>query len=167
MFKRLGLVRIFLSLWNKSFVAFIWSKYSKYCEILLQFEINVFYLKIEFIPVIKAEYSASLLQTSVSHDLLKSLNMLICCSITFKYLYIQIIFLIEVNIFVETVIHYFHHSLMKGKLYLKQIFFNITNVFTITFDQFNASFLNKSINLFQNILLTVNFWMIVYIISII
>ncbi len=56
---------------------------------------------------------------------------------------------------------------MKGKLYLKQIFFNITNVFTITFDQFNASFLNKSINLFQNILLTVNFWMIVYIISII
>ncbi len=33
-------------------------------------------------------------------------------------------------------------------IYLKQMsFFNIINVFTVTFDQFNASLLNKSINL--------------------
>ncbi len=28
---------------------------------------------------------------------------------------------------------------------------NILNVFTVTFDQFNASWLNKSINIFQNL----------------
>ncbi len=45
----------------------------KNCEILLQFKImffyfNIGYFKILFIPVIKAEFSASLLQSSVSHD---------------------------------------------------------------------------------------------------
>jgi len=42
--------------------------------------------------------------------------------------------------------------------------FDIINVFTVTFDSFNASLLNKSINFFQRnkILLTPNFWMVVY-----
>ncbi len=34
------------------------------------------------------------------------------------------------------------------------------NVFTVTFNQFNASLLNKNINL--KIILLMNFWMVVY-----
>ncbi len=30
-----------------------------------------------------------------------------------------------------------------------EIFWNIVNVFTVTFDQFNASLMNKSINFFE------------------
>ncbi len=45
-----------------------------------------------------------------------------------------------------------------------EIFCNIIKVFTVTFDQFNASLLNKCINFFQNgkqkTLLTPIFWMI-------
>ncbi len=32
----------------------------------------------------------------------------------------------------------------KNSIYLKQIFCNIIIVFTVTFDQFNASLINKS-----------------------
>ncbi len=39
-----------------------------------------------------------------------------------------------------------------------EIFYNIINIFTVNFDQFNTSLLSKSINF----LLTPNFWMIVY-----
>ncbi len=44
--------------------------------ILLQFKINVFllYCKMSFISVIKTVFSASFLQSSVSHDLQKSSN---------------------------------------------------------------------------------------------
>jgi len=44
----------------------------------------------------------------------------------------------------------------KGQ-HLFEIFCNIINVFTVTFDQFNASLPNKSIYLFRKILLTQNF----------
>jgi len=52
-----------------SWLHFFDHNYSKNSEILLKFE-TVFYVnsKVSFIPVMKAEYSASLLQSSVSHD---------------------------------------------------------------------------------------------------
>ncbi len=42
-----------------------------------------------------------------------------------------------------------------------EIFYNIWNVFTDTFDQFNASLMNKYINFFPKLLLTSNFWTVV------
>ncbi len=57
------------------------------------------------------------------------------------------------NIFVENVIFFFFllDSLMNGKhkrttFIWNDIFCNIINVFTVTFEQFNASLLNNSIN---------------------
>ncbi len=50
-------------------------KYSGNCEILLQLKISVFYVNIVKCNLLlwcKAEFSASLLQSSVSHDLQKS-----------------------------------------------------------------------------------------------
>ncbi len=53
------------------------------------------------------------------------------------------------NIFVETVIHFiFQDSQMNRKfkrtaLFEIEIFSNIRNLFTVTFDQFNASLMNK------------------------
>lgn len=40
-----------------------------------------------------------------------------------------------------------------------EIFCNVINAFSVTFDQFNVLFLNKSINF---ILLTLNSWTVVY-----
>ncbi len=37
----------------------------------------------------------------------------------------------------------------RTALFEIEIFCNIINIFTITFDQFNMSLMNKSINLFQ------------------
>jgi len=62
---------------------------------------------------------------------------------------------------VETVILFSQDSMMNGKFKVKKkiyiyiyilemgIFCNIIDVFTVTFDQFNASLLNKSINNFK------------------
>ncbi len=47
-------------------------------------------------------------------------------------------------------------SSKEQHLFETEIFCNITNVFIVTFDQFNAFLLNKSINF----LLTPNFWMV-------
>ncbi|XDV39993.1 hypothetical protein PO909_009159 [Leuciscus waleckii] len=47
---------------------------------------------------------------------------------------------------------HFHLSILKTVVLLNifnQIFCNIINVFILTFDQFNASLLNKSISFFQ------------------
>ncbi len=62
------------------------------------------------------------------------------------------------NMFMEMVIHFiFHNSLMKiipppprktKHLFEIKIFCNI-NVFSVSFDQFNVSLLNKSLNLFK------------------
>ncbi len=48
-------------------------KILQYCEVLLLFKITLWmYVKVSLISVIKAVFSASLLQSSVSHDLQKS-----------------------------------------------------------------------------------------------
>ncbi len=39
-----------------------------------------------------------------------------------------------------------NRKLQREHLYEMEIFCNITNVLNVTFDQFNASLLNKSIN---------------------
>jgi len=71
---------------------------------------------------------------------------------------------------VETVIFlswFFDEYKVKKKkdLFRTEIFCNIINIFTVDFDQFNASLLNKSIIYFVLffILTTPDFWMVVYI----
>ncbi len=61
------------------------------------------------------------------------------------------------NISVETVMHFiFQDSQMNGNiskeqhLFETEIFCNIINVFTVTFHQFNASLMNKSIKKNKN-----------------
>ncbi len=55
-------------------------------------------------------------------------------------------------------------SWKKQQLFEIEILCKILNVFTVTFDWFNAFLVNKNINFFpQKILLTSSFWMIVYI----
>ncbi len=51
-------------------------------------------------------------------------------------------------IFVETVIHFFsgffdEQKVQKNSVYLKQKTCNIINIFTVIFDQFNASLKNN------------------------
>ncbi len=59
------------------------------------------------------------------------------------------------NIFVEIVIHFIFQDSLMNRKFKRTVFFeieivcNIVNVFTITFNQLNASLLNKSINFFQ------------------
>ncbi len=54
-------------------------------------------------------------------------------------------------------------SSKEQHLFEIEIFCNIINVFTATFDQFNASLLNKSNNfLKKNFLLTQNFLSVIY-----
>ncbi len=58
---------------------------------------------------------------------------------------------VTLNIFEETVIHFFQDSLINKRTkeqHLFGILFRIINVLTVTFDQLNASLLNKSINFF-------------------
>ncbi len=53
------------------------------------------------------------------------------------------------NILVETVKHFLFWRIESSKeqhLLEMEIFCNIINIFTVTFDQFNAALLNKSIN---------------------
>ncbi len=52
---------------------------------------------------------------------------------------------------------HFHESSKEQHLFEIEIFSNIINVFAVTFDQFNASLMNKSINFFR----TPNFWAVV------
>ncbi len=67
------------------------------------------------------------------------------------------------NILVETVMHFFQDSLMNKKFKRTAfIFCNIINVFTITFETFNVSLLNKS-KIFQKWILTPNFWTVVHV----
>ncbi len=49
------------------------------------------------------------------------------------------------HIFVETTIYFFQAFLLNRKhLFERETFYNIINTFTVTFDQINASLLNKS-----------------------
>ncbi len=42
-----------------------------------------------------------------------------------------------------------------------EIFCNVINVFTVAFDEFNVSLLNKTINFLKK--MTSNFWTVVYV----
>ncbi len=54
--------------------------------------------------------------------------------------------------------------MLKWIVPLFDFFLNILDVLTVTFDQFNASLLNKSVNLFfLKVLLPPNFWTVEYI----
>ncbi len=65
------------------------------------------------------------------------------------------------NIFVETVIHFiFQVSQISKEKHLFELFCNIRNVFTVTFEQFNESFIISS----NKTLLTSNFFLYVHII---
>ncbi len=55
---------------------------------------------------------------------------------------------VVLNIFVETeIIIWWIESSKEQHLFEIEIFCNVINVFTITFDQFNASLLNKTFKL--------------------
>ncbi len=59
-------------------------------------------------------------------------------------------------LFVETLyilffrIHRWIESSKQQHLFVTEICYNIRNVFNVTFDQFNASLISKSINLLKN-----------------
>ncbi len=62
------------------------------------------------------------------------------------------------HILVETIIHCFQDffywiETKKQHLFEMEFFYNIINVCIVTFDQFNTSLLNKSVNFFQKIFL--------------
>ncbi len=53
-------------------------------------------------------------------------------------------------------------NLQKNCIYLNRYFCNIINVFTVTFDQFHVSEITFLNNNNKKILLTLNFWTVVY-----
>ncbi len=73
-------------------------------------------------------------------------NMLICCSRNIS---------IIINVESSCAASYFCG--LKVHLFEIQMFCNIINVFKVTFENFNVSLLNKSINFFKKILLITNF----------
>jgi len=81
--------------------------------------------------VIKAEFSALLLQSSVSRD---------PSEITVIYGFYAIIIIIFFSGFFDK--YKFQKNSTDMKMSLKM---NILNVFTVTFDRFNSSLMNKSI----------------------
>ncbi len=94
--------------------------------------------------LIKAEFSASLLQSSVSHDpseiiIIYWFNAENSCAAQ-RFCGNRDSFFLDTD----------EYNVQKN------IFCNIINVFTVTFDQFNVSLLNKSINFLT--LLTPNIW---------
>ncbi len=110
----------------------------QYWEIL-QLKINVFNFNIILNVICScdgtAEFSAATSHFfSVTWSSRNHSNLLIWCSrnIKHKTFLLRMLKTIAPNIFVETVIHFF-----------KFLFLNIVNVFTVIFDQFNVSLLNK------------------------
>ncbi len=112
------------------------------------------HFKMLFISVIKAESSASLLLSSVSHDPSENhSNMPICCSRNINYykywnlcclLFLRKPFLC---IFFSRIIWWIEGSKEDRRCKTENLW-NIINVFTVTFDQFNTSLLNTIICLF-------------------
>ncbi len=77
--------------------------------------------------------------------------MLIYCSRNISYDFLRKIIFIIINVErVEQVVllNMFVKTVIKQYLFKIRIFCSILNVLTVTFDQFNASLLNKSINYF-------------------
>ncbi len=90
-------------------------------------------------------------------------NMLICCSRNISDYYqcwkqmCCTIFLWKLWYILFVRIHRWIETSEKQHLFEIEIYCNIINVFTDTFDQFNASLMNKSVNLFKKkILLNVS-----------
>ncbi len=79
-------------------------------------------------------------------------NMLICCSRNILIIDVEKVVHSLHNILIEAVTRFVKDFLMnkssENSIYLKQTFSNNMKVFTVTFDRFNASLLNKSVNLF-------------------
>ncbi len=82
-------------------------------------------------------------------------NMMICCSRNISDYYQcwkHFIFLWKPSYIRFFRIHKWIESSKEQHLFEIEIFCNIINIFTITFDQFNMSLMNKSINLFQKVI---------------
>jgi len=115
----------------------------------------LYYILKWFYPVMaKLNSQQPLLLSSVSHDPSEIiLLMLICCSGNFLLL-LMLNTVVLLNVFVETNhfpprILWWIESSEEPHLFEIRIFFcKIRNVFTLTFDQFNASLLNKCSFLF-------------------
>ncbi len=122
-------------------------KIRKYYETLLQSKTNVFFfnlfVKYNLFLWCKAEFSASLLQSSVSHD--PSEIILIC------WFAAQETFLIINNAENSCAASYScgNRDTIYFSKFKRTAFCNIINDFTVTYDQFNASLINKSINFFE------------------
>ncbi len=131
------------------------------CNIIL-IKKKLFCILIYFkIPVIKAEFSASLLQSSVS--LISEGSFLICWFAAQETFLINHFLLL--NTFWGNHDTLFHVSLINRKFKITvfiwnlfEMICNIINVFTITFEQLNASLLNKSNNFYQKILTDLKLW---------
>ncbi len=103
--------------------------------------------------MIKAEFSASLLQSSESHDQI----ILICWfGAQETFMIIIIISVQNISIFVKKI--FFQDSLMNRKFrteftWNRILFYKyyIIHAFTVTFDQLNVTLLNKTSNYFQKI----------------
>ncbi len=106
------------------------------------------YFKMYFIPVIKAEFLTSLLQSSVSHDPLEII--IIFWFAAQKTIVIIIIIMLKTAESIFFRFPWWIESSEEQHLSEIEIFCNIINVFIFTFDQFKPSLLNKSSN-FQNI----------------
>ncbi len=84
-------------------------------------------------------------------------NMLICCSRNISDYYQCLETVVLHNISVETVIQLIFQDSQMNRKFKRTAFIwnrnlcNIINVFTVTFDQFNASLMNKSNNSFQSL----------------
>ncbi len=111
--------------------------------------------------MIKAEFSASRLQC---HMILQNhSNMLICCSWLLSMLKTVVLLHIFVNWYIL-----FSGLLIKRKfkrttfIWNIEIFYNIINLFTVAFDQFSASLLNKKYlknsNYFKPLTISVYVW---------
>ncbi len=90
--------------------------------------------------------SALLLQSLASYD---PSEIIIICWFAAQEIFLIIINVEkqQLNIFVETMIHFFNQDFDKCKKHLfeTEIFCNIINIFTVTFYKLNASLLNKNI----------------------
>ncbi len=96
-----------------------------------------------FIFVIKAEFSASLLQSSVSHDPSEIIHASVHISFLNAYMHTGFIFLW----YVFFRLLWWIKKVQKNSII--NVFVqhcNIINVFAVAFDQFNASLLNKKKN---------------------
>ncbi len=122
-----------------------------------------------WIYVIKAKFSASLLQSLVSHD---PSEIILICWFAAQETFLIIIINVENSCAAQCFcrnwcilffrIHRWVESSKDQHLFEIEIFCIIINVFTVTFDQSNAFFFNESINFLKNIINNCIFTWLVY-----